>query len=215
MVVSDHLNLEKNKMKIRIILFLIALVVMPNLSQASDKITVNKKPATAASERAALMQTLNRGATVTSNNQAYQILPGVRAVVSLSDEQPQQTLTRMGGGKLIETKGSFVVFSAPEHSQASVTSVNGTSYPTAFNPYTGGIGILPGTLNVKLKNSENVTAVAADHGLEVVRVFTHLKTVFFRVQPGQDIVAVATSLASDPRVEGAEVEVIEHMNVPQ
>lgn len=201
-------------MKVRIIALLIGLIVMPTLAQASDKNTANKKPATAVSERAALMQTLSRGSTVTSNNQEYQILPGVRAVESLSDEQPQQTLTRMGGGKLIETKGPFVVFSAPEQSQASVTSVNGTSYPTALNPRTGGIGIVPGTLNVKLKNSANAAAIAADHGLEVVRVFAHLQTAFYRVKSGQDVVAVAAALAADARVESTEVEVIEHMNVP-
>jgi len=202
-------------MKVRIISFVIALIVMQTMAQAADKNSANIKPASAVSERAALMQTLSRGSRVTSNNQEYQILTGVRAVESLSDEQPQQTLTRMGGGKLIETKGPFVVFSAPEQSQASVTSVNGMSYPTAFNPYTGGIGIVPGTLNVKLKNSANVAAIAADHGLEVVKVFMHLNTVFFRVKHGQDVVAAATSLTSDTRVESAEVEIIEHMNIPQ
>lgn len=202
-------------MNIRIIALMITLIALPKLAQAADRNIADRHEVSAAvAERATLMQTLSRGSTVTSNNQEYQILPGVRAVESRSNEQPQQTLTRMGGGKLIETKGPFVVFSAPDQSQASVTSVNGTSYPTAFNPRTGGIGIVPGTLNVKLKNSANAAAIAADHGLEVVRVFAHLQTAFYRVKSGQDVVAVAAALAADARVESAEVEVIEHMNVP-
>lgn len=202
-------------MNIRIIALLIAFVALPALAQVADKISADKITATTAiTERAAFMQTLSHGSTVTSNNQEYQILLGVRATQSKENEQPQQTLTRIGGGKLIETKGHFVVFSAPEQSQASVTSVNGTSYPTALNSRTGGIGIVPGTLNVKLKNSANATAIAADHGLEVVRVFAHLQTAFYRVKSGQDVVAVAAALAADARVESAEVEVIEHINVP-
>ena len=197
-------------MNIRVIALLIAFLAVPTLAQAADKATVSA----AATERATLLQTAGSGSNITSNKQQYQILSGVRAAEIKTDEQPQQALTRMGGGKLLETKGSFIVFSAAQQSAASVTSVNGTSYPTALNSRTGGIGIVPGTLNVKLKNSASAAAVAADHGLEVVRVFAHLKTAFYRVKPGQDVVAAAASLAADARVVSAEVEVIEHMNVP-
>lgn len=197
-------------MNIRIFVLPLVLAALTTLAQAADKVTATA----AVTERAVLLQALGRGATVTSNNQEYQILPGVRAVEGLAHEQPQQTLTRMGGGKLLETKGSFVVFSAAEQSQASVTSVNGTSYPTAYNSRTGGIGIVPGTISVKLKNHVNAATLAAEHGLEVVRVFAHLQTVFYRVKTGQDVVAAAASLSADARVESAEVEVIEHMNVP-
>ena len=198
-------------MNIRIIALLIAFIALPTLAQAADKAAATA----AATERATLLQTAVRGSNITSNSQEYQILHGVRAAERRSKEQPQQTITRMGGGKLVETKGSFVVFSAPEQSQASVTSVNGTSYPTAVNASTGGIGIVPGTLNVRLKNMGNAAAVATEHGLEVVRIFAHLQTAFYRVKPGQDVVAAAAALAADARVESAEVEVIEHMSVPQ
>jgi hypothetical protein len=151
---------------------------------------------------------------VTSNNQEYQILPGVRAVERLDHEQPQQALARMGGGKLLETKGSFVVFSAVEQSQASVTSVNGTSYPTAYNLRTGGIGIVPGTVRVMFKKHVNAAALAAEYGLDMVHIFAHLQTAFYRAKAGQDVVAAAAALSADARVESAEVEVIEHMNVP-
>ena len=198
-------------MKLRLITtLLIALIALPALVQAADK-----SETTAVTERAALLQTAGRGQAVTSNSQQYQILPGARAVESLAQEQPQQTLARAGGGKLIETKGAFVVFAAAQQSAASVASTNGaTSYPTVLNTRSQGIGILPGTLNVKLKNMDSAAAIAIDHGLEVVRVFAHLQTVFYRVKPGQDVLAAAASLSADPRVSSAEVEVIEHMKVP-
>ena len=201
-------------MNIRIVALLLTLISLPALAQTTDKFPLDKKIATEVTERAALLQTLGRGSSVISNSQEYQILPGVRAAEINSHEQPQQALTRMGGGKLIETKGSFLIFSAAEQSQASVTSVNGTSYPTALNQRTGGIGIVPGTLSVNLKNIANASALAKDHGLDVVRVFAHLQIAFFRVKPGQDVVAAAASLTADGRVASVEVEVVEHMNVP-
>ena len=196
-------------MNIRIIALLIGFAALPTLAQAADRAA---RPAD--TERAAVLQKLSRGASLTSNGQEYQLLPGVRAAKSQPREQPQQTLTRMGGGKLIESKGSFVVFTEAQQSAASVTSVNGISYPAVVNPRTGGIGIVPGTLNVKLKNNASAAAVASNYGLEVVREFAHLKTVFYRVKTGQDVLAAAASLAADARVESAEVEVIEHLNVP-
>lgn len=197
-------------MNLRIFALLMALVLLTSMANAGDKAA----GVAANAERAQLLQTVARGASISSNNQQYQMLSGVRAAQSNPAEKQQHTLSRMGGGKLIETKGSFVIFSAPQQSQASVAQLNGTSYPTALNTRTGGIGIVPGTLTVKLKNSAGAPAIANDHGLEVVRVFTHLKTAIFRVKSGQDVVAVATALAADARIESAEVEVIEHLNVP-
>jgi len=197
-------------MNIRLITLMIGFVALPMFAQAADEAVVATD-----TERSSILQKLGpTGSKITSNRQQYQILSGVRAAEVKTDELPQQALTRMGGGQLIETKGSFVVFTAAQQSAASVTSVNGTSYPTAVNARTGGIGIVPGTINVKLKNSASAAAIAADQGLEVVGVFAHLQTAFFRVKPGQDVVAVAAALAADARVVSAEVEVIEHINVP-
>jgi hypothetical protein len=41
-----------------------------------------------------------------------------------------------------------------------------------------------------------------------------LQVAFFRVMPGQDVVAAAAELSADTRVASAEVEVVEHLNVP-
>ena len=196
-------------MKMRFMILQLVFIVMPALVQAAEEAVV-----ATVTERAEHLRKLGPvGSNITSNKQQYQILSGVRAAELQTDEQPQQALTRMGGDKMIETKGTFILFSA-QQSAASVTSVNGTSYPAAYNTRTGGIGIVPGTLNVKLKNMSTANAVAAAYNLEVVRVFAHLQTAFYRVKTGQDVVSAAASLSADARVESAEVEVIEHLNVP-
>jgi len=197
-------------MKIRIVVLLIGLMAFPVLAQQVDR-----SPDAVALAREAQMKSRARGAKINSNSEEYQVLLSVRAAKRLSHEQPEQTLARMSGNNLIETKGSFVVFDAPQQSHASVTTVNGaSSYPTVLNARTGGIGVIPGTIDVKLKNIDSASVVAADHGLDVVRIFKHLNTAFYRVKSGQDVVAAATSLGRDTRVENAEVEIIEHVYVP-
>ena len=89
-------------MNIRVVVLLLAIAVQPALAREADK---NAEATIAA--RAALLQTAGRGSNITSNNQQYQILTDVRAVEKNSQEEPQQTLTRMGGGKLIETNGDY------------------------------------------------------------------------------------------------------------
>lgn len=198
-------------MKIRILALLIASFGVVSMVQAANLKAVN--PAVA--QRDAILQKQARGAVVTSNSEQYQVLPGVRASMGQAKEKPVQTLARVGGSQLVETKGDFVVYTATPQGSASLTQANGlTTYPTVINSRTGGVGILPGSLNVKLKNMANAAAVGATHGLELVRQFDHLQVVFYRVQPGQDVVAAAASLAADGRVVSAEVEVIEHMKVP-
>lgn len=195
-------------MKIRLITLLILIVSFP--AQATDR-TV----ATASNPRASILNTQVRGAVVISNQQEYQVLPGVRAVQSRKQEKPQQTLERVGGRKLIETKGAFVVFTSAQKGVNSLARVNGaTSFPTVLNVRTGGIGIIPGTVSVKLKNTEGAAAIAAEHGLVLVREFAHLQAAFYRVNPGQDVVATVAALVADPRVASAEMEVVEHLNAP-
>ena len=83
-----------------------------------------------------------------------------------------------------------------------------------MNENTKVIGILPGTIEVKPRNMAEVAAIAATFGLSVVRAFPHLNVVYYQAKPGQDILAIAASLAADSRVLRAELEVIEHLAEP-
>ncbi len=195
-------------MKIRLIALLILFIALQ--AQAADRAAT-----TSTTQRATILNAQSRGATVTSNRQQYQVLPGVRAAQSRKQEKPQQTLARLGGIKLIEAKGAFVVFTTAQQGTVSLMQVNGaTSFPTVLNARTGGIGILPGTVSVKLKSMGSAAAIAADHGLVLVREFAHLQAAFYRVKPGQDVVAAVAALVADARVASAEVGGLEHMTYP-
>jgi hypothetical protein len=201
-------------MKTGLLAIALAFLTLPALAQTPRGVTP-----TQAANRAAIVQALSRGPDFTSQDQQYQLLPTARAAQRQPDEtSAQQTVQRHGASAadFIETKGEFVVFRAAAQAGARLAASHGsTLYPTALNARTGGIGILPGTLIVLPKNMNTVQAIANDHGLELVRAYAHLKTAFYRVKPGQDLLAAATALAADARVELAEPEVIEIMRVPR
>jgi hypothetical protein len=189
---------------------LLASIVLPALAMP---------PLERASANGSVLQTLTRGQPFASGNQQYQLLPEVRAVERHSQhEPPQQILTRLGanGGTQIETKGSFVLFRAAQQGSGRIEQVQSVTmlYPAVVNVRTGVIGVLLGTLSVKPRNMANAAAIANDHGLELVREFAHLQAAFYRVKPGQDVLAAAAVLAADSRVASAEVEVLEHVNAP-
>lgn len=198
------------KLRVRLGTLLIASIALPVLAMP---------PLERASANTTVMQSLSRGQPFMSGNQQYQLLPEVRAVERRSqNEPPQQTLTRLGanGGTQIETKGSFVLFRSAQQGAGRIEQVQSVTllYPAVLNVRTGVIGILPGTLSVKPKDMANAATIAGDHGLELVREFAHLQAAFYRVKPGQDVLAAAVVLAADARVASAEVEVLEHINVP-
>lgn len=204
-------------MKSQLSVLLIATLSLPALAQSADRsaIVADRTAAAAADQRTVTLQALGRGATLTSNEQQYQVLPGARAVKSLPQETQQQTVARVGGGQFIESKGGFVVYSAVQQSTASIALVRGVMiYPAVLNTRTGGIGILPGTIRVKLKDATSAAAIASDMGLTLAGQLAQLQMAVYRVKAGQDLAATAASLAADARVVSAELEVLEHMIVP-
>lgn len=205
-------------MMIRLCALLVACFSLPTLAQSADRSAIvadRAVVAAAADQRTATLQAAGRGASLTSNAQEYQVLPGARAVQSQPQETQQQAVARVGGGQAIESKGNFVVYSAPQQGGASVAQVRWvTTYPAVLNTRTGGIGILPGTIRVKLKDSTSAASIASDKGLTLAGQLAHLQIAVYRTKAGQDVVAAATALAADSRVLSAEVEVLEHMNAP-
>ena len=199
-------------MNIRSIALLFVLAAMPSMAASP------KQKSDAHVERAAVIQNLQRGPSFTSNNQAYQYLPEVRAVRLKSSSEPlPQALHRVGAtaNQIIETKGPYALYRGAQRTKAQTDQSQGNrSYPAVLNTRTKTIGILLGTIEVKPRSMGSVAAIAAGHGLNVLREFSHLNVVYYQVKPGQDIFAVANALAADPLVSSAEVEIIEHLAVP-
>lgn len=190
------------------------MMILATLSVTADAASNYLSGRQALAQSSSTLAGQPRGASLTSNGEQYQLLPGVRATTSLAAERPQQTLARVGGTAVVETKGNFVIYSASAQGASIAQAGIAITYPAVLNSRTGGVGILSGAVNVKLKNMGNAASVAADHGLELIHAFSHLQLASYRVKAGQDVVAAAAALAADARVASAEIEVLEHMNVP-
>jgi len=172
----------------------------------------------AAAERAAMLQTLQKGKPLTAGRERYQHLPEVLAVARGAKETPEQAIARFGasGSQLLETKGRLVLFRSTQQKSAFVERVGGSAvYPTVLNSRTGTFGVLLGTLVVKPMNMSEAAAIASSHGLEKAKEYPHLQTVFYRVKSNTDIADAAAALQADPRVESAYPEILEHVRLPK
>ncbi len=196
-------------MNVRIVALTLLLVAPATLAQGYGT--------TAKAERAAILETLQRGKEIAVREERYQQLPEVRAVeLGSSAQTPQEALSlaQAGSAEVIETKGRLVLYRAGGINPAVVQRVGATTvYPTVVNSRTGTLGVLTGTLVVKPKSMADADAIAAGHGLQKTKAYPRLQTVFYRVKPNVDIADVSAALQADPRVESAYPEIIEHVRV--
>ena len=148
----------------------------------------------------------------------YQHLPQVGAVAAGDGETAEQALARIGevGAQVVETKGRIVLFRSAKARPASVASAGDSRvYPAVVNARTGALGVLTGSLVVRPKSMADADAIASAHGLEKVRAYPQLQTVFYRVKPGADIADASAALQADPRIEIASPEIIDRVRVPR
>jgi len=171
-----------------------------------------------AKERTAFLLSLDRGKLITANMQQYQHLPGVLAIERKDlQETPEEAVSRGGaaGAQIVETKRRLVLYRDGQRRPAWIERKAGIStYPTVLNTRTGTMGVLTGTLVVKPKNMSDAASVASSYGLEIIRAFPHLQTVFYRVRPNTDIADVVGTIQLDQRLENAYPEIVEHEAAP-
>ena len=201
-------------MNIRIVALGLMLAAQTGLAQESYK------PAKAkAAERAAMLDTLQKGREIQGSRGQYLFLPEVHAVEHrASAETPQEALARVGegGAQVLETKGRFVLFRSTQQKPAFVERVAGAAvYPTVVNARTGTFGVLTGALVVKPKNLAEAAAIANSHRLEIGKEYPQLQTVFYRAKAGTDIADAAAALQADARIESVYPEIIEYVRVPK
>jgi hypothetical protein len=201
-------------MNLRIVALILALVAQTGLAQEPYKTAKAR-----AAERAAMLETLQKGKQIQGSRGQYRLLPEVHAVEhGVSAETPQEALSRVGesGAQVLETKGRLVLFRSAQQKPAFVERVAGTAvYPTVLNTRTGTFGVLTGTLVVKPKSMDDAAAIASSHGLEKAKEYPHLQTVFYRAKAGTDIADAAAALQADARIESAYPEIMEYVRTPK
>ena len=170
----------------------------------------------APTQRAALVSSLQRGTTFTSEGRTYQHLADAQASQAHSDESLSQAASRLkvDSRDLVETKGRYLFFRVTSGAPVAQKRANEPAFPVVLNTGTGQLGLLPGTIAVMLKDTSQAGAVAADHGLQLERAFPHLGVAYLKAGEGQNVLTAAAAVAGDARVTRAEPEVLEHIRVP-
>lgn len=165
-----------------------------------------------------------QGPEVVNQGRRYVLLQGVRAVKSGGQaDDPAYRLAELGvaAESVVASRGGMIVYRARGLRGEAVRGfalrreASGQhSYPVVRNKETGMLGIVLGTLQVKLSDTAKAHALAKRHGLTVVRVHHNIGWATYQADDGQDPFTVARALAAEPGVESARAEILEHINVP-
>lgn len=200
-------------MKIGIVALGLLLVAPAVLAQSNQE-----SARQAASERSAMLKTLERGKAMKGSRDRYRHLPQLCAVALADSETPEQAIARAGdaGAQLVETKGRLVLYRSSSMKPAYVQSAAGTSvFPIVVNDRTGSLGVLTGNLIVKPRDMADADAIASGRGMEKIKAYPQLQVVFYRAKAGVDIADISAALQADPRVESAYPEIVERVRVPK
>ena len=159
------------------------------------------------------------GIVFLSNADQYQLIAGGRAAKSgglvsgMAASQSQEHSELLWEG----TNGGFVLsisdHAARQQSAQAVSSSNSYNQ-IAYNPRTGGVGVITGQIIVSYTDSFDASFIAKSFGIQLIDDFAHLNTAFYAVNAGQDIFVITTSLNQSGIVSKAEVEVIENFAKP-
>src|SRR5258708_4074600 len=125
------------------------------------------KPAKAkAAERAAMLETLQKGKEIKGGREQYRHLPGVLAVAHGANETPQEAIARVGAGgsQLLETKGRLVLFRSAQQKAASVEAVGGSAGdPVVLNTRTRTFWVLTRALVGEPKRLMGAAGLPENH----------------------------------------------------
>ena len=158
------------------------------------------------------------GITFLSNNDQYQLISGGRfeksgefaSSMTVSQSQEQSEVLWEG------TNGQFVLsISDVTASQQRAQALSSSSYnQIAYNPRTGGSGVITGQIIVSYTDSFDALFIGDSFGIQLIDDFAHLNTAFYIVNARQDIFIITDRLNQSGLVSSAEVEVIENFAVP-
>ena len=171
-------------------------------------------------KRNEMIKSLERGRAIKVMGDEYQHLPKVLgAVKKNANQSDSQVLTDVGAtdSDLVEKKGNFVLYKhSAGRNKATVAKTGGSdTFPAMLNVKSGAIGVLTGTLVVYPKKMSDAEGIAKAYGIELLKAFPQINTVYYRVKNDMDVLDVAAAVSSDKRVQKSYPEIIENVPVLQ
>jgi hypothetical protein len=201
---------------VALILFVAAVLPATALGQAE----------TAAARRAALVAAAPKGPEFENDRRTYRVVTGMQAV-KLGDATANARAAALGlpATAVVEQRGPYAIVergaatgtlaSAVEAASAVSAIAAEPSYPVVVNTRTGQLGVVSGTIIVKLATVADADALAKANGLSVEYVAEPIGFVFLGAPAGTDVLAMTAALGRDPRVILAYAEIREHFAVPR
>jgi hypothetical protein len=199
-----------------IALFLLVSTLLPSAALAQAEAV--------SARRAELVAASQKGPEFKNDKQVYRVVLGMQAVPR-GDSTGTGRATALGiaTADVVEQKGPYTIVTrtptgaagAPRLAAASAVSerAGAPAYPVVVNRSTGQLGVVSGTLVVKMANVDEAAALAKAHGLTVDYVAGSIGYAFLQVPAGGDIISTAAALRRDARVRSAYAEIRENFPV--
>jgi hypothetical protein len=162
---------------------------------------------------------LERGRQFLAHSESFQLLPGVAALSGTDAPSVRSAMDKIGASasSQLATRGRYVLYRRGQQpGNAALLQVGMVRiHPAVVSTRTGAIGVLLGTIKVRLRNFGDRKAVASAYGLRIDSSFPELQTVFLSVPARKDILDAAAAVAADPRVQSASAEMLENVRVAE
>ena len=183
---------------------LLALAASPSLAQ---------DPGALAARRTRALAAAPLGDSFRSSGIDYRIVRGIRAIERGAGHTVAQRLAMQGAPSdaLLEEKGPYLVYQEPAGT-APASAAPGRA--VAVDARTGRLGIVTGTVVVRVASQAQAEAVARETGIALEYYAPSIGRAFYQVVAGGDAVAAAARLAARPGVSDVEVDVQVAFRVP-
>ncbi|MES2962996.1 MAG: hypothetical protein V4760_03835, partial [Bdellovibrionota bacterium] len=112
-------------------------------------------------------------------------------------------------GEEIEEKAGFTIYKPTDKTKIPGFTLEERTRPVVVNQASGAIGVVTGTIVVRLKDFEEADSVASAFGLEYVSSDDSIATVFYKAPKGREIDDLIEMLRADGRVTRADAEIIQ------
>ena len=134
--------------------------------------------------------------TIESSGVAYKVVSEVRAIPS-SEFRPAD-------GNVIERRGNFILFEPNRDAPLGAKFV-------VYNEKTKSLGVITGAYQVALKDFSSNNGIASQYHLKAVQGFEELKVAFYQNERVElaEITSVLEQLKNDPRVERADLHILD------
>ncbi len=116
------------------------------------------------------------------------------------------------GDKILE-KNFFIIYeSNKQFKKGAFSQIIDTTYPVTFNKNTKALGIVTGSITLKLHDSEDINDICDKFNLKLTYSALDIRTFFvFSKQPGSDLFQLEQELINYDKVARANLEIIDHV----